>query len=136
MLVFGFWKDGGAVFGRESQFGSGAGAIAWLVVDALLLLFLHSSMFLLPLYSLTAAAAEFSNPAYVLEFARERGIREDLVAFLEATEPVRGSTCMEYMHAGAMLTETGFYAHIGRGRSFVSSCSPPPVSARGLDISA
>ena len=43
-------------------------------------------MFLLPLYALTAAAAEFSSPEHVLQFARERGIREDLVSFLEATE--------------------------------------------------
>eukprot|EP00892_Ulva_mutabilis_P008285 jgi/Ulvmu1/5829/UM025_0087.1 len=87
VLVFGFWKEDGSVFGRESQYGRGAFAIAWLFVDLCLLLLLHSSMFLLPLYALTAAAAEFSHPEHVLEFARERGIREDLVSFLEATEP-------------------------------------------------
>lgn len=74
------------MFGGEAQYGRGAAAVGWLFVDCLLLLLLHSSMFLLPLYALTAAAAEFSNPEYVLEFARERGIRADLVAFLEATE--------------------------------------------------
>lgn len=86
VLVFGFWKEDGSVFGREAQYGRGAAAVGWLFVDCLLLLLLHSSMFLLPLYALTAAAAEFSNPAHVLDFARERGIRADLVAFLEATE--------------------------------------------------
>ena len=110
VLVFGFWKEEGSVFGREAQYGRGTFAIGWLLLDCVLLLLLHSSMFLLPLYALTAAAAEFSNPEHVLQFARERGIREDLVSFLEATESqvtvrpaLRSIARFACMHGHALL---------------------------------
>ena len=60
-------------------------ACVFIALDVALLV--HSSCFVLPVYALTAAAANFDTPEGLLEFAKKRGIRPDIIEFLEETDP-------------------------------------------------
>lgn len=95
-VIFGFWQDEKKVFGGAVQgYDDTVRAVAYLLLFFVLLLLVHTSVILFPLYALTAGTAEFGSPQGVLDFARRRGIRPDLVRFLEETAPtakVRPST--------------------------------------------
>lgn len=87
-VIFGFWQDEKTVFGGAVKgYDNTVRAVAYLLLFLVLLLLVHTSMILFPLYALTAGTAEFGSPQGVLDFARRRGIRPDLVRFLEETAP-------------------------------------------------
>ena len=87
-LIFGFWQKESIIFGAAVQGFSGTvRAIAYLLLFCVILLLVHTSMFLFPMYALCAGTAEFGSPSGILDFARRRGIRPDLVRFLEETAP-------------------------------------------------
>lgn len=89
-VIFGAWQDEHTIFGGAVPgYDNTVRAIAYLLLFFVLLLLVHTSVILFPLYALTAGTAEFGSPAGVLDFARRRGIRPDLVLFLEETAPAK-----------------------------------------------
>lgn len=86
VVIFGVWQHESTIFagvGTASRVVS-ASFIASLVLIGLdLLLLLHSSALVLPIYALTAASVHYQNPDSLLDYARKRGIRPDLIELLE-----------------------------------------------------
>lgn len=91
VLAFAFWQHESSMFAgvvgdkSEMQQSTLIAACVFIALDVALLV--HSSCFVLPVYALTAAAANFDTPEGLLEFAKKRGIRPDIVEFLEETHP-------------------------------------------------
>ena len=98
VLAFAFWQHESSIFegvvGDKSDVHRGTLIAACVLIALDVALLVHSSCFVLPVYALTAAAANFDTPEGLLEFAKKRGIRPDIVEFLEETDPtVRVSLC-------------------------------------------
>jgi hypothetical protein len=100
IVIFGFWQGETSIFGGAvSEYGTAVRAVAWVLLFLVLMLLLHTAMYLLPLYALTVATVKFSCRQAVVDFARNAHIRPDLVTFLDATavQEVR-TTRMPCMH--------------------------------------
>lgn len=97
VLAFAFWQHESSIFAgvvgdkSEMQRSTLIAACVFIALDVALLV--HSSCFVLPVYALTAAAANFDTPEGLLEFAKKRGIRPDIVEFLEETHPTVRPSC-------------------------------------------
>eukprot|EP00892_Ulva_mutabilis_P008977 jgi/Ulvmu1/6451/UM003_0081.1 len=137
-VIFGFWQDEHGIFGGAVQgYDDAVRAVAYALLFCVLAVLVHTSTILFPLYALTAGTAEFGSPEGVLDFARRRGIRPDLVKFIQETEPADSKT---HPATSAKRTKpklgSGFAA---RGRSIPEHCSDeydddgdepvPPVAA-------
>lgn len=102
ILAFAFWKEeysmiGGGISGSRDKSGFNSKSVsAGLVLLALdVALLVHSSWFVLPMHALTAASVHFSSPQALLEVAKQRNMRLDLVHFIEDAETAE--VCMHPM---------------------------------------
>jgi hypothetical protein len=93
---FGVWQGEHAVFGGvvDTPTTKYLGVVMLILI---VLLLLHTSLYLLPLYSLAAVVAHFGTPEGMLQFAKEAHMRQDLVALLEemGAAEVRSASCDE-----------------------------------------
>jgi hypothetical protein len=90
IVVFALWQHENKMFAGVASGGRLnaarlATSLALLALDLVLLF--HSAAFVLPLYALTAASVHYQSPDTLLDFAKKRGVRPDLVQFLEETNP-------------------------------------------------
>eukprot|EP00892_Ulva_mutabilis_P012318 jgi/Ulvmu1/9459/UM052_0027.1 len=92
VLAFAFWQHESSMFagvvGDKSEVRRSTLIAACVFIGLDVALLVHSSCFVLPVYALTAAAANFDTPEGLLEFAKKRGIRPDIVEFLQETDPM------------------------------------------------
>ena len=89
VVVFGLWQKESKLFagvGTSSSISSPTFVITLVLVVIDLMLLVHSASLVLPVYALTAASVHYQSPDALLEFAKKRGIRPDLVELLEADE--------------------------------------------------
>jgi hypothetical protein len=89
VVVFGLWQHESSIFagvGTATSFKSPTLIISLCLIVFDLVLLFHSSSFVLPVYALTAASVHYQTPDALLEFAKKRGIRPDLVALIEEAD--------------------------------------------------
>jgi hypothetical protein len=91
VLVFAFWQDEHVMF----QGAVSTGTASWrtvttgVLIVADLLLLIYSSIFVLPVYALTTASANFGTPETLLKLARQALVSPEVVDFLARAHGVR-----------------------------------------------